>query len=964
MNTLRRINSPNHMLLKSIKVLGLKVTDYSLYVESDQYHVSYDNTQTLARALDLYHLYVDGKLDYDTRIRKIVTKNDIYLSHDKTIAEKFRLIKAHLDSKQLKKGVKKKRVKKKRVSFNLENNVVHIIPNYVLHVSEKKISPDVVEGESSCSENEDVAKSESEIVNSESKSLNSESDVPSSSDNSFEGMVAYRKPILQDLQKYETQSWVQTEDYVQKPYDVQIPKCDLHFRNTSSYLKPRKSQKKKKKRKVKKFWMPKVKNVEKVQKIVTNSFDSRKSVTRWRNEKIYQGWYNVIIDNFCFPTKEPKISRSSVYSKDGLISQSKDKLDAESDRILIERNVIAITKDGISKIIGLSQDGVDMVTLPVCENDNPILVQWKSQYPGKKYRGKAYVESISRSNEEADLMFKLNFLTLFINTFIESYPMGTSNVKVVNKLVLLKDFSTIDWCGYILHSLRTTKAKWNRDNKLSNYTGPMLVLLLYYVYWTKYESISLRKGHPFIQFVNDKQLLEIETFELMRGGFGKKKLDSTENLGVDINVDEVLICMLKQAYAAIIEELFHEPHDDEVANETETESDNESNDNEIEDGDEDMGVSHHSPAAGAGHHSPVAFETPQPVREEELTFTQVLDQPGVAEEVYAMVDQTEETSLKKKQKKQEKEQEKEKEKEEVVAEPRPKRNVKSIKNDIEKVWENDLADMLYQSDVYTFKSNFYINWRIINCWISIMNARECLKSDESPARLFLHSDCMASDYMLDGSVLELIRMNQFNMLFTATCNNLDINPNLRSIILVIFPIINQGKYYMLCFDLKKPSYVLIDHIVRMGTTTNRYGPIPLTLHKFFCYYLKSQRHPSLKALSKMEANIQNLPWSVIKSGDNCGLYLMRHMECYMGEREGMWETGLTGKGMIDSAAFLGLWYKYMAAIFTLVINKFKEMIDKELTEFKKLDENGRAKLLAEAETRNLKNKRKRDGRIG
>ncbi|KAL4590492.1 hypothetical protein LXL04_003422 [Taraxacum kok-saghyz] len=722
--------------------------------------------------------------------------------------------------------------------------------------------------------------------------------------------------------------------------------------------------------------------------------------------------------------------------KNAIKEMGLDKLDAESDRILIERNVIAITKGGISKIIGLSQDGVDMVTLPVCENDNPILVQWKSQYPGKKYNGKAYVESISRWNGEADLMFKLNFFTLFINTFIESYPMGTSNVKVVNKLFLLKDFSTIDWCGYILHSLCTTKAKWNRDYKLSNYMGPMLVLLLYYVYWTKYESISLRKGHSFIQFVNDKQLLEIETFELMHGGFGKQKLDSTENLGVDvahndeelvdkefadeeINVDEVLICMLKQAYAAIIEvgyekiqkeknqmelsleaglkkfpnsailhewmlkkkKLFHEPHYDEVANETsetETESDNESNDNEIEDGDEDVSVSHHSPAAGAGHHSPVAFETPQPVREEELTFTQVLDQPGVAEEVYAMVDQTEEASLKKKQKEQEKKQEKEKEKEEVVAEPRPKRNVKVSKmiyspymeriakikdrvkadelvlcNSIfaskrdtkEKVWENDMGDMLYQSDVYTFKSNFYINWRIINCWISIMNARECLKSDESLARLFLHSDCMASDYMLDGSVLELTRMNQFNMLFTATCNNLDINPNLRSIGL-------------------KPSYVLIDHIVRMGTTANRYGPIPLTLHKFFCYYLKSQRHPSLKALSKMEANIQNLPSSVTKSGDNCGLYLMRHMECYMGEREGMWETGLTGKGMIDSAAFLGLRYKYMAAIFTSVINKFKEVIDKELTEFKKLDENGRAKLLAEAETRNLKNERKRGGRIG
>ncbi|KAL4573062.1 hypothetical protein LXL04_019855 [Taraxacum kok-saghyz] len=288
---------------------------------------------------------------------------------------------------------------------------------------------------------------------------------------------------------------------------------------------------------------------------------------------------------------------------------------------------------------------------------------------------------------------------------IESYPMGTSNVKVVNKLVLLKDFSTIDWCGYILHSLRTTKAKWNRDNKLSNYTGPMLVLLLYYVYWTKYESISLRKGHPFIQFVNDKQLLEIETFELMHGGFGKQKFDSPENLGVDVaQNDEELV-------------------------------DKEFADEKVIYRDEDVGVSHHSPAAGAGHHSSVAFETPQPVREEELTFTQVLDQPGVAEEVYAMVDQTEE-------------------------------------------------------------------------------------ANESPARL-LNWACHPIRDVDDPPNPLLTSPRSITLGLYETCNNLDINPNLRSI--------GLGKYYMLCFDLKKPSYVLIDHIVRMGTTANRYGPIPLTL---------------------------------------------------------------------------------------------------------------------------------------
>ncbi|KAL4561886.1 hypothetical protein LXL04_034068 [Taraxacum kok-saghyz] len=48
--------------------------------------------------------------------------------------------------------------------------------------------------------------------------------------------------------------------------------------------------------------------------------EERKSVTRWRNEKIFQRWYNVAIDNFCFPTKEPKRSSSSYYSEDELFS--------------------------------------------------------------------------------------------------------------------------------------------------------------------------------------------------------------------------------------------------------------------------------------------------------------------------------------------------------------------------------------------------------------------------------------------------------------------------------------------------------------------------------------------------------------------------------------------------------------------------------------------------------------------
>jgi len=316
--------------------LKLKVKDPNFVLPTQsRWYVFCNGKMELLNIVEIFNLFVDKKIKSNTRCRYEKHDNGCMIREDSYLIEQFQVIKRHVKEEnkiliqnlkkrrklivefqmkfesaltrlrdldvmqdvlatvqviELRPRNKEKRKIKKKVVFNLENNIVHDIHDDVhdvLHVSEKKISPDVVEGESSCSENEEVVKSESEDVHSESKSLDTESDVSSSSSDSFQGMKPYRKPVLQDVQKYKTRN------YVPKPYGVQIPKCDLHFRNTNSYLKPRNSQ------------------------------NSRKSVTRWRKEKIYQGWYNMIIDNFCFPTKEPKISRSSYFSEDRSISPSK-----------------------------------------------------------------------------------------------------------------------------------------------------------------------------------------------------------------------------------------------------------------------------------------------------------------------------------------------------------------------------------------------------------------------------------------------------------------------------------------------------------------------------------------------------------------------------------------------------------------------------------------------------------------
>ena len=100
---------------------------------------------------------------------------------DNTVASEFRLIKEHLDprnkqqseneTKEKEVKVKVKRDVRKNVTFNIENNIVLGVHDETLHqfnnngvlgvnydVSKKNVTPDVVEGESSVSEDQKIQK--------------------------------------------------------------------------------------------------------------------------------------------------------------------------------------------------------------------------------------------------------------------------------------------------------------------------------------------------------------------------------------------------------------------------------------------------------------------------------------------------------------------------------------------------------------------------------------------------------------------------------------------------------------------------------------------------------------------------------------------------------------------------------------------------------------------------------------
>ena len=144
------------------------------------------------------------------------------------------------------------------------------------------------------------------------------------------------------------------------------------------------------------------------------------------------------------------------------------------------KGVIKITKQTVHDMFGLPCDGVALEDLEECPKDDKIVQDWKKQYlegDEYKYNNENYLDRI-RESEVADELFKLNFLTLFINTFCETELMGLRKINFLEKLARCNDIHNIDWCKYMIDCLVRTKYKWKRVDKYCNYIGPQTLLLV------------------------------------------------------------------------------------------------------------------------------------------------------------------------------------------------------------------------------------------------------------------------------------------------------------------------------------------------------------------------------------------------------------------------------------------------------------------------------------------------------
>ncbi|WOH15124.1 hypothetical protein DCAR_0934661 [Daucus carota subsp. sativus] len=120
---------------------------------------------------------------------------------------------------------------------------------------------------------------------------------------------------------------------------------------------------------------------------------------------------------------------------------------------------------------------------------------------------------------------------------------------------------------------------------------------------------------------------------------------------------------------------------------------------------------------------------------------------------------------------------------------------------------------------------------------------------------------------------------------------------------VFFPICAFEHFYLIFYNIKNAAYEIIDNIDREIDAQICYGDKPRILHYHFTDYLESKGLINIsRRLRRLTPTFTKMTWQTTRNSIDCGIFLMRHMESYMGDAR-TWTTDLNEEQVKLSSNF-------------------------------------------------------------
>ncbi|KAF5779403.1 hypothetical protein HanRHA438_Chr12g0570381 [Helianthus annuus] len=147
--------------------------------------------------------------------------------------------------------------------------------------------------------------------------------------------------------------------------------------------------------------------------------------------------------------------------------------------------------------------------------------KWTQLYEGRAITPSRIVERIIDNQDDDVILFKYDFLALFMNTMVETKKDGTCEtefLKCLGEDIVVED---VNWCKYICDMIKISKDGWQRDNISIYFNGALTILVMIYADRTVCGDInSIRTMSP-LSFWTKDMLSRRQKYEIKNGGLGK-----------------------------------------------------------------------------------------------------------------------------------------------------------------------------------------------------------------------------------------------------------------------------------------------------------------------------------------------------------------------------------------------------------------------------------------------------------
>nr|GLL24915.1 uncharacterized protein LOC109168900 [Ipomoea trifida] len=193
-------------------------------------------------------------------------------------------------------------------------------------------------------------------------------------------------------------------------------------------------------------------------------------------------------------------------------------------------------------------------------------------------------------------------------------------------------------------------------------------------------------------------------------------------------------------------------------------------------------------------------------------------------------------------------------------------------------------------DLLTLVPGSEIGTAVIDAWACLLNRREISRNSAAPTRFFA-STFTTLHTIVDTSHSREQRVKWFRerlLLDFKSCPHSDIT----KVDMIFFPILRREHYFLLCFDFRRYCLEIIDNASAPTTNKEKYGESLEDMQDMLSeFYNKVHNGRSILCAGLVPKRMQ-MAWCDSRNKIDCGVYLMRHMESFLGQGVLDWDCGL------------------------------------------------------------------------